>query len=86
MLGLGGTRFKIDLMYRELDVDQRRYKMLVTEADVYEAALKVEEALRDVVMELDFPDLVEVGEYVLGDDNALVRGLAEALENWNGDN
>jgi hypothetical protein len=60
--------------------------MLVTAADVYEAALKVEEALRDVVMELDFPDLVEVGEYVLGDDNALVRGLVEALENWNGDN
>jgi len=60
--------------------------MRVTEADVYDAALKVEEALRDVVMELDFPDLVEVAEYILGDDNALVQGLVTALENWNGDN
>jgi len=60
--------------------------MRVTEADVYDAALKVEEALRDIVMELDFTDLVEVGEYILGDDNALVQGLVTALENWNGDN
>ena len=59
--------------------------MRIKEADVDEAAAKVERALGLVIADSNWDQLLKIAEQVLGANWPIVLDLKDAIENWDGD-